>query len=128
MDIEIKNRFITKWDKFFPNSELPIVCFNSNELGDVKFLGQPKPNKKGYTCIFSQIAPVEQGRSRAFNMEYLGCFGSFLPFGFDTRVTDDVKNYICNIERVKKSYNMLEYIDKSFLATDNWSRVKSRIK
>ncbi len=104
MDIEIKKRFSNAWEKYFPGSELPIVCFYSNELGDVPFPDHPKPNKKGYTCLFSQIAPVKQGRSRAFNITNLGCFGSFLPLGFDINVSDDVKNYICNIERVKKSY------------------------
>ena len=96
------------WEKYFPNNELPIVCFYSNDLGDVKFPDRPKPNKKGYTCIFSQIAPVRKGRARAFNMDNLGCFGSFLPFGFDIRVTEDVKNYMCNVERVKKSYNHVD--------------------
>jgi len=104
MNIEIKERFMAAWDKYFPGRELPIVCYYSNELGDVKFPNHPKPNKKGYTCIFSQIAPVRQGRSRAFNMENLGCFGSFIPLGFETNVSEDVKNYICNIERVKKTY------------------------
>ena len=105
MNIEIKERFMAAWAKHFPNNELPIVCFYSNELNGVKFPDHPKPNKKGYTCIFSQIAPVKQGRSRAFNIENLGCFGSFLPFGFDINLSEDVKNYICNIERVKKSYD-----------------------
>ena len=112
MNIEIKERFMEAWEKHFPDNELPIVCFYSNELGDVKFPDHPKPNKKGYTCIFSQIAPVKQGRSRAFNMENLGCFGSFLPFGFDINLSEDVKNYICNIERVKKSYDHVESIYK----------------
>lgn len=38
----------------------------------------------------------------------LGCFGSYLPFGFDTELTEDVKNYVCNIERVLKSYDHIE--------------------
>ncbi|MEA2116474.1 MAG: DUF169 domain-containing protein, partial [Thermodesulfobacteriota bacterium] len=105
MNFEIKERFMAAWEKHFPGSELPIACFYTDELGDVKFPDHPKPNKKGYTCLFSQIAPVKQGRSRAFNIENLGCFGSFLPLGFDINLSDDVKNYICNIERVKKSYD-----------------------
>ena len=112
MNIDIKERFVAVWEKHFPGSELPIVCFYANELGDVTFPDHPKPNKKGYTCIFSQIAPVKQGRSRAFNMENLGCFGSFLPFGFDTNLSEDVKNYICNIEGVKKSYAHVESMYK----------------
>jgi len=32
MDIEIKNNFMEKWEKYFPGSELPIACFYSDEL------------------------------------------------------------------------------------------------
>lgn len=108
MNLEIKKHFLEKWEKHFPRSELPIACFYSNELNNVEFRNAPKPSPKGFTCIFSQIAPVRKGRARAFNKENLGCFGSFLPFGFDTEVTEDVKNYICNVERVKKSYDHVD--------------------
>ncbi len=108
MNIEIKERFMKDWEKYFPGRELPIACYYSNKLGGVKFPNRPKPNRKGYTCIFSQIAPVRGGHPRAFNMKNLGCFGAFIPLGFATTVSDDVRNYICNIERVKKSY---EHVD-----------------
>ncbi|MCP4010141.1 MAG: DUF169 domain-containing protein, partial [Proteobacteria bacterium] len=104
MNIEIKEHFIEAWEKHFPGCDLPIACFYSNELNNVELPNAPKPNAKGFTCIFSQIAPVRKGRGRAFNKENLGCFGSFLPFGFDTEVSEDVKNYVCNVDRVKKSY------------------------
>ncbi len=108
MNTEIKERFMEAWEEYFPGSELPIACFYSNELKGVEFPNAPKPNPKGFTCIFSQIAPVRKGRARAFNKENLGCFGSFLPFGFDTEVTEEVKNYVCNVERVKKSYDHVD--------------------
>jgi len=81
---------MTTWDKYFPGNEFPVVCFYSNDLGDVGFPARPKPCKKGYTCIFSQLVPVKRGRSRAFNMENLGCFGSFLPFDFNINLSDTV--------------------------------------
>ncbi len=108
MNIEIKKRFMEAWEKHFPDSEPPIACFYTNELNGVEFPSAPKPNSKGFTCIFSQIAPVRKGRARAFNKENLGCFGSFLPFGFDTVVTEEVKNYVCNVERVKKSFDHVD--------------------
>ncbi len=135
MNIEIKERFMAAWQEHFPESELPIACFYSDELHGVKFPDHPKPNKKGYTCIFSQIAPVKQGRSRAFNIENLGCFGSFLPFGFDINLSEDVKNYICNIERVKKSYKHIESVYKhrppqkapgKYLVFKRWDTLEER--
>lgn len=108
MDLKVKERFIKAWNKYFNGSEMPIACFYTNELNNIEFPDAPEPNAMGFTCIFSQIAPVRKGRGRAFNMQNLGCFGSFLPFGFDIRITDDVKHYICNIERVKKSHKHVD--------------------
>ncbi len=58
MNIEIKERFMEAWKKHFPGSELPIACYYSNEINNVEFPNAPKPNAKGFTCIFAQIAPV----------------------------------------------------------------------
>jgi len=112
MNPEIKERFITAWEEYFPGCELPIACFYSDELNGVEFPDAPKPNSKGYTCIFSLLARVKKGHARAFNKENLGCFGAFLPFGFETEVTKEVKNYVCNVERVIKSYDHLDSIYK----------------
>ncbi len=112
MNIEIKKRFMDAWGKHFPDCDLPIVCFYTDELNNVEFPDAPNPNPMGYTCIFSQIVPVKKGRSLAFNKENLGCFGSFLPFGFDSELSDDVKGYVCNVERGKKSFEHLESMYK----------------
>ena len=110
METEIKERFMAAWEKHFPGCDLPIACFYTNELNNIEFPKAPKPNANGFTCIFSQIVPVKRGRALAFNKENLGCFGSFLPFGFDSELTDDVKNYVCNVERAIKSYDHLDSI------------------
>jgi len=99
MNIEIRKRFIEAWEKHFPGCDLPIACFYSNELNNVEFPNAPKPNAKGFTCIFSQIAPV-----RVRFKPHILTFSAPWP----------------------KFLNMLENMDESFLATDNWSNLKSR--
>ncbi len=47
MNIEIKERFIEAWAKYFPDCDLPIACFYTNELNNVEFPKAPKPNAKG---------------------------------------------------------------------------------
>ena len=37
MNIEIKERFMEAWKKYFPDCELPIASFYSNELNNVEF-------------------------------------------------------------------------------------------
>jgi hypothetical protein len=104
MDLEIKKSFLEKWEKYFPGSELPIVCYYSDELNGAEFPDKPKPNKRGHTCIFSQLAPVRQGRSRAFNGENLGCWGATTTLGFDKDiVTDQLMDFLINVERYKKT-------------------------
>ena len=104
MDLEIKNSFLEKWEKYFPGSELPIACFYSDELNGVEFPDMPKPNKRGHTCIFSQLAPVRKGRSRAFNIDNLGCWGATTTLGFDKNmVSDQLVDFLINVERYKKS-------------------------
>ena len=99
MNIEIKERFMEAWAKHFPGSELPIACYYSDELNNVEFPNAPKPNRRGYTCIFAQIAPVW-----IFFKPDILTFSAPWP----------------------KFLSMLENMDESFLATDSWSKVKSR--
>ena len=37
---------------------------------------------KGYTCIFSQLAPVRSGKPRAFNQDNFGCGDAAGILGF----------------------------------------------
>ena len=119
MDIEIKERFLEAWEKYFPGSELPIACFYANDLNNVAFPNAPKPNRKGYTCIFAQIAPVRKGRARAFNKENLGAL--------DPSARTRFKPHLLTFSAPwPKFLSMLENMDKSFLATDSWLNLKSR--
>jgi len=112
MNLKIKQKFIDLWNIGFTGCELPVTCFYSDCLNDVPFPKPPKSKAKGYTCIISQLAPVRKGRSRAFNRNNLGCSGALRPLGFDDKVTDDTKHYMCNVERVKKSISHLESMFK----------------
>ena len=104
MDIEIKISFMEKWEKYFPGNDLPIACFYSDELNGVEFPDKQKPNKRGHICIFSQLAPVRKGRSRAFNMENLSCWGAATAFGFDKNlISEQLVDFLVNVERYKKT-------------------------
>ncbi len=104
MDLEIKKSFLEKWGKYFPGSELPIACYFADEMGDAEFANAPRPNKSGYTCIYAQLAPVRNGRTRAFNAKNLGCFGARATLGFEkNEISDEIIDFLVNVERYKKS-------------------------
>jgi len=107
MKTGIKENFIKKWEKYFPGSELPIACYYTDELNDTDFPKAPKPNKKGYTCFFSQLVPVWRGKPRAFNQDNFGCEGAGDILGFGEAYTkediDEMVEFLVNVERFKKS-------------------------
>ncbi len=107
MDLKIKNSFITQWEKYFTGNDLPIACFYADEPKEADFPKAPKPNKKGCTCIFSQLAPVRAGKPRAFNQDNFGCWGASGTLGFDNEPTredmDHMVDFLTNVEKFKKS-------------------------
>ncbi len=107
MDLKIKTSFITKWEKYFTGNDLPIACFYADEPKEADFPKAPKPNKKGYTCIFSQLAPVRAGKPRAFNQDNFGCWGASGTLGFGNEPTqedmDHMVDFLTNVEKFKKS-------------------------
>ena len=110
MNLEIKKHFLEKWEKHFPGSEMPIVCQYIDEITDIKFPSKPKPNPRGYTCIFSQLAPVRKGRARAFNTENLGCWGASITLGFQDIIIDEARDFLINVERYKKTGDLVDKI------------------
>ena len=107
MDLEIKNSFMTKWEKYFPGNDLPIACYYADDLHGADFPQAPKPNKRGYTCIFSQLAPVRTGKPRAFNQDNFGCWGAGATLGFGKEPTqadtDYMVDFLTNVEKFKKT-------------------------
>ncbi len=99
MNIKIKEDFLAKWEKYFPNAELPFVCYYSDELNGASFPDKPAENSKGYTCILTQLFKVRRGESLAFNADNLGCMGSSSKLGFiPSEMSDDLVHFLTNIE------------------------------
>ncbi len=44
MDLNIKNSFITKWEKYFTGNDLPIACFYADEPKEADFPKAPNPD------------------------------------------------------------------------------------
>ncbi len=104
MNLIVKNNFIELWARYFPNAELPVVCFYSDELGDVTFPAKPAENPNGYTCILTHLFKVRKGASVAFNADNLGCMGASSKLGFISgEISDDLINFLTKIECSKIS-------------------------
>jgi len=87
MTPELKESFITLWEKYFGNAELPIVFFYTDGDGGAEWA--PKPS--GRSCIICELAKVRNGKSLVYDAgrimcggakRYLGYTGKMRP-GFD---------------------------------------------
>ncbi len=110
MDIELKNKFITLWKKYF-DAELPITLYYTDEEGRAELV---KPGSVP-RCIIGALSNVRNGRSMCFNIESVGCFGGRKYLGFTETVRPNFEYFIsCGIpgklegERYKKSPELVK--------------------
>lgn len=117
MDIELKNKFIELWKKYFDNAELPITLYYTGEEGHAELV---KPGSVP-RCIIGALSDVRKGKSMCFNIESVGCFGGKKYLGFTEKIRPNFEYFIsCGIpgelegERYKKSPQLvMEWIKKA---------------
>ncbi len=116
MDIELKNKFIARWKKYF-DAELPITLYYTDEEGHAELV---KPGSVP-RCIIGALSDVRKGKSMCFNIESVGCFGGKKYLGFTEKLRPNFEYFLsCGIpgklegERYKKSPQLVvEWIKKA---------------
>jgi len=78
MDIKRKDHFITLWNRYFGDSELPIVFFYSEVPGNTTKAEKPK----GRSCLICELAKVRNGKSLAWDVDSIACGGAKRYLGF----------------------------------------------
>ena len=116
MDIQIKNRFLEKWEKYFGDSELPIVAYYCNEIGDAEEVAPAR----GHSRLICELARVRKGKALSYDKAALGCGGA--------------QRYLFRQEPLSfsvpmpKFAKMIGYMDECFLITGTWKKVSKRIR
>jgi hypothetical protein len=64
MDLDLKQRFLERWEAYFPGAELPIAFYYTDEVGRAA-AAEPK----GRGCLICELAPVRQGTPLQFDVE-----------------------------------------------------------
>jgi len=105
MDMQIKDRFITLWRKYFNNAELPITFYYSDKAKAELV----KPGSVA-RCVIGALVEVRKGRSFSFNANSVECFGGRKYLGFAEGIMPDFEYFLsCGIpgkmegERYKKN-------------------------
>jgi len=113
MDMEIKDKFIRLWRKYFNNAELPITFYYSDK-GEQAELAKPGSVAR---CVIGTLVEVRKGRSFSLNADSVGCFGGRRYLGFAEGMRPDFEYFLsCGIpgrmegERYKKSPELVKEI------------------
>lgn len=78
MDMEIKDKFLVLWRKYFNNAELPITFYYTNEEGRAK----KAVRESTPTCVIGALEEVRKGNPLYFNVDSIGCPGGRKYLGF----------------------------------------------
>jgi uncharacterized protein (DUF169 family) len=82
MNIELKDRFLTLWEKYFGKAELPITFQYITGDG-----GAERAEKsKGRSCLICELARVRSGRSVYYNNDSLTCSGAKRYLGYTDKM------------------------------------------
>jgi len=115
MDMEIKERFLRLWEKYFNGAELPIVFYYVDEPGGVDVVKPPS----GHRCIMADLSKVRAGKSLCFGAESIGCFGGKRYLGFSDEVMPNFEYFLSygitgklEGERYKKTPRLVKQIIK----------------
>ena len=106
MNIDIQQYFITRWEKYFPDSELPIYYYYTNHLSEK----DQSENSTAARCLIGNLGKVRQGETFIYHKESGGCSGGKRYSGFDPKIRPDFEYFLsCGIpgqvegERYKKT-------------------------
>jgi uncharacterized protein (DUF169 family) len=115
MDANIKKTFIERWNKYFPNAELPIAFYYTDELNNQGKINSPS---KAH-CMMCELIKVQKGKSVYFEKDTTMCAGGKRYIGFSDTIRDNFEYFLSygipgelEGERYKKNP---EIVEKSML-------------
>jgi uncharacterized protein (DUF169 family) len=115
MDINFKNLFLEKWNKYFPNADLPVIFYYTDEINTEKFID----SRIEHRCLINQLLKVRDGSSVYFEVNSIGCTGGRRYLGFSQKLRNNFDYFLsCGIEgelkgeRYKKSPEIVNELVK----------------
>lgn len=113
MIIELRDKFLEKWEKYFGESELPVVFYYSGGTGNAEVV----PPAKAWKCLIGELMKVRRGASLCFNSDALGCRGGKRYSNLYPEFTPDFRYFLsCGIpgkmegERYKRTPEIVDEI------------------
>lgn len=103
----LKQQFVERWNRYFPNAELPVTFYYTDDPGKA----QPfRISEEGAHCFIGDLSAARQGRILCFDTKSVACFGGKRYLGFSQALMPNFEYFLsCGIpgklegERYKKS-------------------------
>jgi uncharacterized protein (DUF169 family) len=90
MEIKLKSTFMESWKKYFPDADLPVGIFYSNQLHKADIAKK----YEWHHCLIADISRVMNGQSLAFNAGNIGCSGGSRYCGFTGKLRPDFEFFL----------------------------------
>lgn len=136
MDINLKEKFIKEWEKYFNGSDLPIVFYYTDKEDLAEVVKPPS----GHQCLIGVLSKVRRGTSLCFASNSIGCGGGRRYLGFSEEIMPDFEYFLsCGLpgkyegERYKKSPELVKEVLKiipkfkapdRFIVFKRWDRLE----
>ena len=116
MNMNLKDEFAARWNKYFPGAELPVAFYYADDPGTVK----PAAVPHGHRCLIADLVEVRRGTPLAFRAESVTCGGGKRYLGFAQKLRPNFEYFLsCGIpgkldgERYKKTPELVNELLKN---------------
>lgn len=128
MNIDFRDTAVAKWREYFPQAEMPIAVFYSDELCGAEYVPAPPQSKRGYVCLFAQLSKVHHETALAFAFDEASKENPrAILGGMDTAMRTCVKSDLLTFSFAASMFErMIANMDRSFLTTYIWKPLMNR--
>ena len=107
----LREKFMESWDRYFPETELPIAFYYADDAQSLK----PYRISENRHCFIGDLQAVRQGQTLCFDTKSLACFGAKRYLGFTQNLMPNFEYFLsCGIpgklegERYKKTPELVK--------------------
>lgn len=111
MDMNIKERFVGLWKRYFNGVELPIAFYYTDKERCAEVVKPPS----GHRCVIADLLKVRDGKALCFDDDSIGCGGGKRYLGFTHEIMPNFEYFLSygipgklEGERYKKSPELVK--------------------
>ncbi len=98
MDMDLKNKFLALYPKYFNDSPLPLTFFFTNGEAGAKLMAPESHN-----CLIDALSLARAGKPLRLNGESITCKGGNRYMGFSQELRPNFEQFLSGVERLKKT-------------------------